>query len=240
MRVYSHTYTHVLARMHAHARTHLGSARICRLHKRGILPDVLHPAVPVPSEAHARTYLGSARICRLHKRGILPDVLHPAVPVPSEAQLHAAAASWRSELDDDLVRFIGDGPMLLSINRQVAVTSLQLSWRAAALCTCVRAHATSLQQCVLSLERLYNRGSRGEAALKPVNAFFYCWQLASGTCARTSTHVQSIHMHKHMRTNTHSRHARKLASAHAHVRTHSKHTYAAEQACTQVLAVIPD
>ena len=49
----------------------------------------------------------------------MPDVLHPAVPVPSEGELQQAAATSASILDQDLVEFIAEGPMLLSINRCV-------------------------------------------------------------------------------------------------------------------------
>jgi hypothetical protein len=58
-------------------------------------------------------------VCRLSSRGLVPDVLHPAVPVPSERELQQAAATSASILDQDLVEFIAEGPMLLSINRCV-------------------------------------------------------------------------------------------------------------------------
>lgn len=51
----------------------------------------------------------------------MPEVLHPAVPVPSEQELQQASSTWASVLDRDLVEFIGEGPMLLSINRCVII-----------------------------------------------------------------------------------------------------------------------
>ena len=67
-------------------------------------------------QAHTPACL-SMHTHRLHQRGILPDVLHPAVPVPSEEELQKISEGWRSILDADLVKFIGDDLMLLSINR---------------------------------------------------------------------------------------------------------------------------
>lgn len=54
---------------------------------------------------------------RLQRGGVVPGVLYPAVPVPPDSALQEAAAAWRRELAPEVVSFIGQHPVLLSINR---------------------------------------------------------------------------------------------------------------------------
>ncbi|KAG2446848.1 hypothetical protein HYH02_008005 [Chlamydomonas schloesseri] len=54
---------------------------------------------------------------RLAARGMDPGVLYPAVAIPASQELAEAAASWRKDLDPDLVDFIAGGTTFLSINR---------------------------------------------------------------------------------------------------------------------------
>lgn len=56
---------------------------------------------------------------RLARQGVRPAVLYPAVAIPSDTELKEAAKCWRKELSAELAGFIGDKPMLLSINRWV-------------------------------------------------------------------------------------------------------------------------
>lgn len=56
---------------------------------------------------------------RLNSQGVRPAVLYPAVVIPSEAELQDAAKVWKKQLGQEVVQFIGDKPMFLSINRCV-------------------------------------------------------------------------------------------------------------------------
>jgi hypothetical protein len=56
---------------------------------------------------------------RLSRQGVQPAVLYPAVAIPAETELQDAGKLWKKELSDEIVQFIGDKPMFLSINRCV-------------------------------------------------------------------------------------------------------------------------
>jgi hypothetical protein len=58
---------------------------------------------------------------RLSRQGVQPAVLYPAVAIPPETELQEAGKVWKKELSDEIVQFIGDKPMFLSINRCVLV-----------------------------------------------------------------------------------------------------------------------
>jgi alpha-1,3/alpha-1,6-mannosyltransferase len=61
---------------------------------------------------------------RLARQGVEPAVLYPAVSIPSDAVLSEASKVWKMELSDEIVQFIGDKPVFLSINRWVVSVSL--------------------------------------------------------------------------------------------------------------------
>lgn len=61
---------------------------------------------------------------RLSRQGVQPAVLYPAVAIPPEIELQEAGKVWKKELSDDVVQFIGDKPMFLSINRCVVFSQL--------------------------------------------------------------------------------------------------------------------
>lgn len=54
---------------------------------------------------------------RLSRQGITPAVLYPAVSIPDESELQEASKVWKKQLSQEIVAFVGDKPMILSINR---------------------------------------------------------------------------------------------------------------------------
>jgi alpha-1,3/alpha-1,6-mannosyltransferase len=61
---------------------------------------------------------------RLARQGVEPAVLYPAVSIPSNSVLTEASKVWKKELSDEIVQFIGDKPVFLSINRWVVWVDL--------------------------------------------------------------------------------------------------------------------
>jgi hypothetical protein len=71
---------------------------------------------------------------RLARQGVEPAVLYPAVSIPSESVLAEASKVWKKELSEEIVHFIWDKPVFLSINRWVVWVDVWVQ----GLCWCAR------------------------------------------------------------------------------------------------------